>query len=146
MAAVIKIKILDLLEKYNQGLSIDDVARFLKISRTTAAKYLEVLVETDKIKRREVGNTKLHYPPQHFKEIKFSIIFLLAGFFVFQMFAADGIAMFDFNLIFQEIFVQALQTMLFVTISVFVGVFSICRIVAGYCTIRYKYLYSGTKS
>ncbi len=129
MAANIDNKVLELLEKYNQGLSIDNIAKVLEISRTTAARHLDVLVTAGKLKRRDVGNTKLHYLPKHFKEIKFSIIFLLSGFFVFNFFTTDGIAIPNFNYIFQEVFIQALQVMLLVGILSFVGIFSVYKVI-----------------
>lgn len=58
---MMKEDILSLLTRHTHGLSIDDVARFLEISRVTASKYLAVMAAESKIVIRSVGNTKLHY-------------------------------------------------------------------------------------
>lgn len=63
-------EILSLLKKHVYGLSIEDVSKFLSISRITASKYLAVLEASGKIVVREVGKTKLHYLTQNYKEGK----------------------------------------------------------------------------
>ena len=62
-------KILKLISKSNFGLTIEDVAKFLKINRATASKYLAILEATEKIIVREVGKAKFHYPKTRSIEI-----------------------------------------------------------------------------
>lgn len=59
-------EIISLLDKHVYGLSIGDVSRLLGISRITSAKYLAILVASDKVAERSVGNTKLHYLPKNY--------------------------------------------------------------------------------
>jgi len=54
-------KIMEVLEKTTIGLSISEVAKALKISRMTAARYLDRLVAEKKVYRRKIGAVKLHY-------------------------------------------------------------------------------------
>jgi DNA-binding transcriptional ArsR family regulator len=63
-------EILSLLRKHVYGLSIEDVSRFLDISRITASKYLAILEASGKIVVREVGNTKLHYLSGNYREVR----------------------------------------------------------------------------
>src|SRR3989338_1660415 len=92
MESVRENKILSLLEKYRQGLTIGEVANALKITRATASKDLAMLIVAGKIKERTTSKSRLHYLPKYFKEIKFALIFLLAGFFIFQWTAKDATA------------------------------------------------------
>lgn len=57
-------RILEFLIGKPRGSTISEVSDSLDISRQTASKYLEVLVNTEKIDRREVGSAKLHYLEQ----------------------------------------------------------------------------------
>lgn len=60
----IKEKILKLLEGNSEGLTIQEVAESLNINRVTSSKYLSVLVAEGKVRVREVGNARLHYPKE----------------------------------------------------------------------------------
>jgi DNA-binding IclR family transcriptional regulator len=57
----IKEYILDLLSERNYGLTIEEVASFLEVNRSTASKYLAVMQAEGKVHVREVGKAKLHY-------------------------------------------------------------------------------------
>ena len=59
-------KILKLLSQKTYGLTIEEISSELKISRTTASKYLSVLAAIEKIVLREVGKAKLHYLKKYF--------------------------------------------------------------------------------
>lgn len=63
-------EIMAILEKHPEGLSIDEVSNILKTTRTTAARYLDSLVASGKIIRREVGIAKLHYMPKDGENIE----------------------------------------------------------------------------
>ncbi len=58
---MLKEEILSVLSGHRQGVSIEDVARSVSISRVTASKYLAVLAAAGEVVMRGVGNTKLHY-------------------------------------------------------------------------------------
>jgi len=74
--------VLKILEYHTEGLTIGQIAKILKVTRTTAARDLDALVAASKIKRREIGKVKLHYLPKHLtiKQIiaSLSIFFLLS--------------------------------------------------------------------
>lgn len=53
--------ILDLLVERDYGLTIKDISNALKISRSTASKYLAVMEAGNIVKMRTVGKAKLHY-------------------------------------------------------------------------------------
>ncbi len=57
-----KSEIINLLTERDYGLTIEEIAVALKTSRTTASKYLAILEAEKKIRVREVGKAKLHYP------------------------------------------------------------------------------------
>ena len=57
-------KILSLLDKRDYGLTINEVAKLLRIHRITASKYLAILEARGKIVVREVGKAKLYYPKE----------------------------------------------------------------------------------
>ena len=57
----IKEKILKLLVERDYGLTIEEISNALKISRSTASKYLAVMEAEGKIQMRMVGKAKLHY-------------------------------------------------------------------------------------
>jgi len=56
---LIKNKILNLLQKQKQGLTITDVSRILQIHYSTSSKYLAVLEAEGKVVRRDIGMAKL---------------------------------------------------------------------------------------
>ncbi len=66
----LKEKIAAILFRYRYGLSIDEIARMIGVSRITASKYLAVMEAGGVLVVREIGNTKLHYLPEYFKETK----------------------------------------------------------------------------
>lgn len=51
----------NLLKKDNQGLTITEISRILKISRNTAAVALAELKGANLIRIRPIGKAKLHY-------------------------------------------------------------------------------------
>ena len=55
-------EIIKLLRKKRYGLSIEDVAQAISVSRITAAKYLFVLEAKKKVDVRVIGKYRLHYP------------------------------------------------------------------------------------
>ena len=57
----IKERIIGLLEERNYGLTIEEISKFLEISRSTASKYLAVLEAEKKLVVRDIGKAKLHY-------------------------------------------------------------------------------------
>lgn len=57
----IKENILKLLVERDYGLTIEEISNALKISRSTASKYLAVMDAEGRIKVRVVGKAKLHY-------------------------------------------------------------------------------------
>jgi response regulator of citrate/malate metabolism len=63
----IKDYILDLLSEKNYGLTIEEVASFLEVNRSTASKYLAVMQAEGKVHVREVGKAKLHYERTSFE-------------------------------------------------------------------------------
>ncbi|MBI2675597.1 MAG: hypothetical protein HYX24_04010 [Candidatus Aenigmarchaeota archaeon] len=63
----LKEKISMLLTRHRYGLSIDEIARMVGISRITASKYLAVMEAEKRLSVRAIGNTKLHYLPEDFK-------------------------------------------------------------------------------
>lgn len=63
-------EILEILKVYPEGLTIEELSNYLRITRTTTSKYLYGLVVGKRIKVREIGKTKLHYLPNKFKIIK----------------------------------------------------------------------------
>lgn len=62
--------ILNLLGKHVYGLTIEDVAKMLRINRATASKYLFALAAEKKITVREIGKAKLHYLNKYYGEKK----------------------------------------------------------------------------
>jgi len=52
-------RILDLLERNKDGLTISDVARSLSIHYTTVSKYLAVMEAEQKITHRDIGMAKV---------------------------------------------------------------------------------------
>jgi len=52
-------RITDLLAKNSAGLTIEQVSRLLSINRTTAAKYLNFLIASGQIKKRNLGPAKI---------------------------------------------------------------------------------------
>ena len=54
-------KILALLDKEKEGLTIAEISRKLKINRITVTKYVYYLLGAEKIKYREIGGAKLFY-------------------------------------------------------------------------------------
>ena len=64
-------RITDLLAQNTGGLTIEQVSRQLSINRTTAAKYLNFLIASGQIKKRNLGPAKIftlspHIPMSHF--------------------------------------------------------------------------------
>jgi PAS domain S-box-containing protein len=64
-------RIIDLLAQNLGGLTIEQVSRQLSINRTTAAKYLNFLIASGQIKKRNLGPAKIftlspHIPMSHF--------------------------------------------------------------------------------
>ena len=59
----IKQEILDFIKNNDSpiGLPIKDIAKGVGLSNTTASKYLESLVSGKRLKRKTIGNVKLHY-------------------------------------------------------------------------------------
>ena len=51
----------NLLTERDYGLTIQDISSALKISRSTASKYLAVMNAENVVKVRNVGKAKLHY-------------------------------------------------------------------------------------
>lgn len=60
-------KIVSLVMKHRYGLSIDEVAGMVGVSRITASKYLAVLEALGRISARVIGNTRLHYMPEDYR-------------------------------------------------------------------------------
>lgn len=56
-----KDKVVLLLKRNRDGLTVSEIARKLKFSRNTVAVYLAELKGQRKIRIREVGMAKLHY-------------------------------------------------------------------------------------
>jgi DNA-binding IclR family transcriptional regulator len=56
---MLKDKILKLLEKHEEGLTITDVSKLLDIHYTTSSKYLAVLEAEGKVVHRMIGMAKL---------------------------------------------------------------------------------------
>jgi len=56
---LIKYRILKLLQKQKEGLTITDITKILKIHYSTSSKYLAVLEAEGKIIHRDVGMAKL---------------------------------------------------------------------------------------
>ena len=56
-----KNKVSKILLKRNYGLTIEEIAGFLKINRATASKYLAIMEAEGKVLVRCVGKAKLHY-------------------------------------------------------------------------------------
>lgn len=56
---LIKDKILKLLQKQKEGLTITDVTKILQIHYSTSSKYLAVLEGEGKIVHRDIGMAKL---------------------------------------------------------------------------------------
>ena len=56
---LIKDRILKLLQKQKEGLTITDITRLLQIHYSTSSKYLAVLEAEGKIVRRDIGMAKL---------------------------------------------------------------------------------------
>lgn len=55
-------KILKVLKKHKDGVTIKELSEMVKVSRITLAKYLVILETQKKIKIRNVGPSKLVYP------------------------------------------------------------------------------------
>ena len=65
-----KAKILKLLEKHRDGLTIQDVAKLGKMSRITASIYLHELLGEGKIKEKKVGVYRIFFHKKSFlKEV-----------------------------------------------------------------------------
>lgn len=62
MVSSIESRILQLLKRCSYGLTIENVAEFLDVSRPTAAKYLFGLEKEKEITTRIIGKYRLHYP------------------------------------------------------------------------------------
>ncbi|MDI6806356.1 MAG: HTH domain-containing protein [Candidatus Aenigmarchaeota archaeon] len=60
----IKTKIIDILTKHPEGLTLKDIAKELDVSRITASKYIFELKGEKLITRRRVGSAILHYLSQ----------------------------------------------------------------------------------
>ncbi len=56
---LIKNRILNLLQKQKEGLTITDVTKILQIHYSTSSKYLAVLEAEGKVIRRDIGMAKL---------------------------------------------------------------------------------------
>jgi predicted transcriptional regulator len=56
---LIRDRILELLKKQKEGLTITDVTKFLQIHYSTSSKYLAVLEAEGKIIHRDIGMAKL---------------------------------------------------------------------------------------
>ncbi len=54
-------KVVSILKKNTDGLTVVDIARLLKISRNTVAVVLAGLIGAGKVRFRPVGVAKLHY-------------------------------------------------------------------------------------
>lgn len=54
-------KIIDILRKHPEGLSITDIAKLLQVHRHTITKYIYQLMGAGVIYQRKVGPTKLCY-------------------------------------------------------------------------------------
>jgi DNA-binding IclR family transcriptional regulator len=63
----VKQKILALLEKHPEGLTIADVSRALGLHRQTVTKYIFELKGADALRQRQVGPALLHYPTKRRK-------------------------------------------------------------------------------
>ena len=66
----IKDKILKLLKKHPEGLTIQDLANRLSLHRQTVTKYLLELKGAGIIVRRNVGSATLHYLKKDYSEEK----------------------------------------------------------------------------
>jgi len=56
---LIRDRILELLKKQKEGLTITDVTKFLQIHYSTSSKYLAVLEAEGKVIHRDIGMAKL---------------------------------------------------------------------------------------
>jgi len=56
-----ELKIVRLLEKKRDGLTINEVAELLGINRITASKYLAILEAKGRLVVRPIGKAKLYY-------------------------------------------------------------------------------------
>jgi predicted hydrocarbon binding protein len=66
-----QIKILNLLEEDDLGLSISQIAEKIQLNRNSTAKYLEIMAEKELIYKREQGPTqKLFYPIRRSKSFE----------------------------------------------------------------------------
>ena len=54
-------RVITLLKKNNEGLTVIDISRILKISRNTVSVVLAGLIGAGKVRVRPVGVAKLHY-------------------------------------------------------------------------------------
>jgi DNA-binding IclR family transcriptional regulator len=54
-------KILKLLSQHPEGITINDISRFLNIHRNTASKYVYGLLKSDNLERRQIGMAYLYY-------------------------------------------------------------------------------------
>ena len=65
---VLKRKIIDILRKHPEGLTILELSRLLEAHRQTVSKYVLVLETAGKISKRIIGSAKLLYLKEHFKQ------------------------------------------------------------------------------
>jgi DNA-binding Lrp family transcriptional regulator len=63
-------RILRLLERHPEGLSIGEIAQRVGIHRTNLSKYLYRLAGAGRIVERKLGKAKLYYPKGVIKRVK----------------------------------------------------------------------------
>ncbi|MBI2675224.1 MAG: HTH domain-containing protein [Candidatus Aenigmarchaeota archaeon] len=63
-----KKRILEALNTFKYGLTLDELSDRLKLSRATVSKYIAVLKAENSIVIRKIGNAKLAYIPKHYEE------------------------------------------------------------------------------
>ena len=64
-----KEKILNILKKHPEGLTIQKISDLMKMSRITATKYIHELIGGGKVYQRQVGVAKLCYAKERFVEM-----------------------------------------------------------------------------
>lgn len=68
----IKKRILGIVRDHPEGLTIQDLARILKLHRQTVTKYILFLEGAGVIYRRRIGSATLHYLREQYESFHFS--------------------------------------------------------------------------
>ena len=66
----LKVRIVEVLEKHPEGLTIVELSRILSSHRQTVTKYVLVLEAQNVIYRRNVGSATLHYLKSKWERLK----------------------------------------------------------------------------